>query len=659
MAELEFKPDVPKINRVLEDLGYFERPVRGACVVDMEDKNGDRFLCAYIVPGKTGTVENVPGVKELRDYLSRMLPDYMIPLYIVPLERLPLTPNGKVDRGALPSPVIKSGNAYAAPRTLVEERLLEIWQNVLTLDEPVGIDDNFFELGGYSLKAMELGSKIHCAFDVKVPLTEIFKNQTVRKLAAFIQNSAAEKYISIEPVEVKEYYVLSSPQRRLYVLQQMDRQGIVYNLPSVWEVEGVIDAETLARIFRDLIRRHESLRTSFHLVNEEPVQRIHDTVEFQVENYKIQNTNNQQMGTPSGIIKSFIRPFDLSKAPLLRVGSIDTGQDRHLLMADMHHIISDGLSTYALVNEFMALFSGKGPLPPPRLQYKDYSEWRNSQKKKEIKLIKKQEQYWTRTFYDNAPPLDLPLDYPRGAFRSGEGSVIISRVGNTQVEKLKDFAREKQVTLFMLLLAVYTVLLSKYTNREDIVVGTPAAGRKHADLENIIGLFVNMLPLRNFPGGDKTFAAFLEKVKTNAIEAHENQDYPYEELVSKLGLQGDSSRNPLFDTVFQLLEIKPIRILVPGKDHPVLILTPYETGTRVSHFDLYLVAVEDENTIRLRMEYSTALFRQETIEKMLEHYKEILEQVMENSDIPLKDIRLTQRLTAIKPGSLQEYREDF
>ncbi len=654
-----------KIRGFRVELGEIETQLLGhekvkeATVIVRDETGKDKYLCAYIIAGsqETGVIDPV----EIREYLAGRLPDYMLPSYFVQLERIPLTPNGKVDKEALPAPGIQEEKEYAAPRDNLEKKLVDIWSGILGIErEKISINDNFFHLGGHSLKATVLVSRISKELGVKVPLTEVFINPYIRRLAAFVKTAGVQRFFSIEAVEKKEYYILSSAQRRLLVLQQMDKNDITYNMPSVWQLEGNLEREKLELVFQQLVQRHESLRTSFHMVNDEPVQRIEEEVEVKVK--CLEGTRGLAplpLESANSRIISFIRPFDLSKAPLLRGVLIDTGQDRHLLMVDMHHIISDGLSAYVLVKDFMSSFCEKESPAFLRLQYRDYSEWQNRQKKKDVKVFKKQEQFWLGIFYENVPLLDLPLDYPRRLFRSVEGRVMISEVGNTLVGKLKQFAREKQATLFMLLLAVYTILLSKYTNQEDIVVGSPTAGRKHADLENIIGLFVNMLAMRNFPVRNKTFEEFLENVKTNVIAAQENQDYPFDELVSKLGLQGDPSRTPLFDTVFQLSDIKLGRIVIPGQEHPSLILTSFEIGSRVSHFDLYFVMEEDENKIRLRMEYSTALFRQETIEKMLEHYKEILEQVVENSEITLKDIKLTHHLTAIKPGPLQEYLEDF
>ena len=324
----------------------------------------------------------------------------------------------------------------------------------------------------------------------------------------------------------------------------MDESGIAYNIPSVWQLEGEIDEEKFAVVFQRLVQRHENLRTSFHLVNSEPVQRVHE------ETHKIQITKSHQdlqdygdapeiqakvfgspepffqkgFWPPEAIIKDFIRPFDLSKAPLLRVGFIErTGtENRHghaILVIDMHHIISDGVSSGILVNEFTNLYSGMN-LPGLRLHYKDFGQWHNRQAQRVF--IKQQEAYWLKQFSGEIPVLDLPTDYPRPALQDFAGSALSFDISQEETAVLKSLAGEEDVTLFMLLLCAYSVFLAKLSGQEDIVVGSPIAGRRHTDLQNVMGMFVNTLALRNFPVGEKTAAGFLREIKANTIKRSTN-----------------------------------------------------------------------------------------------------------------------------------------
>ncbi|MDQ1355503.1 MAG: hypothetical protein QG657_5813, partial [Acidobacteriota bacterium] len=407
-------------------------------VVIAEETGTEKYLCAYFVSGRDFTI------MELRAHLTGKLPDYMIPSYFVRLEKIPLTSNGKVDRKALPKSPLNVGEKYTAPREAVETKLAAIWSEVLSRDllhlyqlqTSIGIDDNFFQLGGHSLKATILIAKIHKAFNVKIPLTEIFKRPTIRAFSDYIKAAAGEKYTRIEPLEKKEYYPLSSAQKRLYFLQAMEETGTEYNMPQLLNLEGKIDRERLEDTFVKLLQRHESLRTSFATVGDEPVQRIHENVEFEIE-YKNCNLSTDYtdytdekdntihhssfMNTPHHSIRSFIRPFDLSKAPLMRVGLLKEDDEKNLLMVDMHHSITDGVSLGILVKEFLSLYRGE-LLPPLRLQYKDFAGWQNREVvEQKGESILRQEAYWIKEFESGAPVLDLPIDYPKPKVKGFEG----------------------------------------------------------------------------------------------------------------------------------------------------------------------------------------------------------------------------------------------
>jgi len=614
--------------------------VKEAIVLVRKDNN-DKYLCAYIVakPGETNPIVQ----SQLREYLSDRLPDYMVPSYFTQLDGIPLNSNGKVDRKALPEPEMKTGENYIAPRNELEKKLVELWSETLHVEkEKISINDNFFHLGGHSLKATTLAARIHKELKVNVPLAEIFKTSHIRGLAAFIKNAETQRFFSVEVVEKKEYYILSSAQRRLLVLQQMDEDGIAYNIPSVWQLEGGLDREKFAAVFRQLVRRHESLRTSFHTVNEEPVQRINEEVEVKIE---VEEKRQETEDRPDTYLSSgFIRPFDLSKAPLFRVGLIKilhtpsalrshpSQEGRSILIVDMHHIISDGVSAGILVREFMELYAREKPLAL-RLQYKDYSEW---QKKQVLeKFLSQQEAYWLKEFSGEVPVLDLPLDYPRPSVQDFAGRSISFEIVGEETNALKSLAAEQGVTLFMLLLSLYTLYLSRLCGQEDIVVGTPIAGRRHADLQPLMGMFVNTLVLRNFPDGRKPFTQFLQEVKERSIKAFENQDYLYEDLVEKVDLERDPGRNPLFDTMFALQDFPDLKIQIPG-----LQVQPFDYETRISKFDLTLMAVEKDDNLLFIFEDCTGLFKEETIRRFTGYFSKTVSTVIESPGIRISEIEI-------------------
>jgi len=595
--------------------------IKEAVVAAKEDESGSRYLCAYIVP------EGELKFSELREYLSKALPNYMIPSYFVKLDKLPLNPNGKIDRKALPEPdgSITAGAEYEVPRNKVEEKLTDIWKEVLSVSK-IGINDNFFELGGHSLKATSLTAKIHKELNVKVPLRVIFDAPTIKGLSEYIKGMEENKYSSIEQVENREYYEMSSAQKRLYTLQQLDPASIGYNMPGMLDVEGELDADRLKEVFNKLIKRHEALRTSFELRENELVQKIHEEAEFDIEHYEAGEED------ANGIVKGFVRAFDLSKAPLLRVGLIKVRSGKYILMYDMHHIISDGVSMGILEEEFTGLYTGK-KLPELRIQYKDYAAWQN--KKMRTEEMSKKEKYWLKQFEGEIPVLNLPADYPRPAFQSFEGDSISFKIDKETTEGIRKVAIETGTTMYMVILAAFNVLLSKYSGQEDIVVGSPVAGRPHADLENIIGMFVNTLAMRNYPEGIKTFRVFLEEVKANALKAFENQDYQFEELVERLEIHRDMSRNPLFDVVFVLQNTE-----TKGLDIEGLSIGRYEGENRVSKFDLTIEAIEKREEIGIRIEYSSRLFNRDTIERMARHLRNIISYAVVNADKKLSEIEI-------------------
>ncbi|MCP4155877.1 MAG: non-ribosomal peptide synthetase, partial [bacterium] len=398
------------------------------------------------------------------------------------------------------------------------------------------------------------------------------------KIAA-ATNELSEKYSAIEPGEKKEYYVQSSAQKRLYILQQMELESTAYNMPQIIPLKKETEPQRLETVFRQLIQRHESLRTSFHMNRAKPVttkpqsipnnqspltnntistaapgevipvQVVHDTVVFKPEKYKTATLKEAK--------EQIVRPFELSKAPLLRVAVVEisgTGENlnQRYLVVDMHHIISDGISHEVLRKEFLALYAGEN-VPPLKLQYRDYAEWQAAGKR--APYMEQQEETWLKIYSGEHPILELPLDNPRPAVRNDKGKMVEFQLNEEETAKLKETAREMTPTLYMTLLAVFTILLAKLSGQEDIIVGTPTAGRRHADLENIIGMFLNTLAMRNYPAGEKTFRQYLKEVKERTIQAYENQEYQFEDLVDKISVTRDTARNPLFDTMFNLMNI--------------------------------------------------------------------------------------------------------
>jgi amino acid adenylation domain-containing protein len=619
----------------IENLLLRHQGIRGVVVRAVEDDKHQNNIAAYYV------LDSIPGeepaISNLRDFLSERLPDYMVPAYFIKLAEIPLTSNGKIDWKVLPDP--KSGLAvekYAPPTDDTGEILLEIWSGVLGVEkERIGIDNNFFELGGHSLNAIAIVSQIHKEMKVEIPLLEIFRNPDIRSLSGYIKEAGKDKYASLEPVEEKQYYELSSAQKRLYFLQRQEESSTGYNMPQTVILEGKIEKNKLEDIFRQLIRRHETLRTSFAMMEGEPVQEIFPftEVEFEIEYYDLAA---RQLPT------DFVRPFDLSRAPLLLVVLAKEGE-KHILMVDIHHIISDGVSCSILMQDFMALYNGE-ELPPLKLQYKDYSEWHNTEKQKE--MVKKQEEYWLSEFGigGGVPVLNLPKDYPRPQVNRFRGDRLRFEIAKEETALLKRMAVEENTTLFVVLLTVFYVFLSILSEQEDIIVGTGIAGRNHADLEQVMGMFVNLLALRNRPEGHKRFGDFLIEVKGRTLAAFENREYQYEDLVNNLGVERRSHSTPLFDVVFSLQTMDPAAGRLFAEGIPGLRVKRYELENKTSKFDLTLNGREVDGKLNMVCEYSTGLFKKQRIERYIKYFKEIVTIVLDNRDIQLRHIKVSYDL---------------
>lgn len=599
--------------------------VKEVIVMSHEDDHGDKSLCAYFTADSTLTVG------ELKQSLSKVLPNYMVPAYFIQLDHMPLTSNGKIDRKSLPSPEenIQTGSEYIEPQTGVEKQLLPIWQDVLAVKK-ISVKDHFFDVGGNSLRATKLAAKINQKLNIRISVRNVFEWQTIEQMAQSIEQMEQDVLVSIPQVEEKEYYPISSAQMRMYIMSIKAGKELMYNMSGMFMLEGSLDRIRLEEAFHQLIHRHESLRTGFKVIHGEPKQIVYPKVNFGIE--LIESTEVEIEDR----IEQFVRTFDLGQAPLMRVGLIELQQERHVLLVDLHHIIADGLSVQLLMTELSQFYKGE-ELSPLRIQYKDYAEWQQIQLHSE--RMKKQKKYWLTVFGESIPLLDLPTDYERPETLSYAGDVLDIVLQEDLLPGLRKMEALTGTTLYMILLAAYTILLSKYSGQEDIIVGTPIAGRTHAELEPVMGMFVNTLAIRNYPAGDKTFTEYLLEVKENMLNAYENQDYPFEELIEKVNVTKDARRNPLFDTMFVLQNTDASEIQMDG-----VTCKPYAPNTRVSKFDLTLYVTELQHKLEVAFEYSTILFEKTTIEAMSQNLLVILTTIANDPHIEINKIQLVEEL---------------
>jgi amino acid adenylation domain-containing protein len=606
------------------------------------DEDKIKFLCAYIVSQREFPTT------ELKDHLAGELPEYMIPTHFFILDKIPLNTNGKLDRKALPLP--GDQEEYRGPRNEIEKKLVDIWAQVLGLErETIGINSDFFKIGGHSMKATIMISKVHKEFAVTFPFEDFFEKPTIEKISGFITHHGADSDNTapvINKAKEKEYYALSPIQQRLYIIQQMDAHNKVYSVPMAMVLEGKLHKEKLEETFKKLIQRHESLRTSFETIDQQAFQKINPEVDLSVPCQDAENMDEKEV---NDVLNRFFQPLDLRNPPLFRIGLIQLQKERHILMMNIHHFITDATSLAILAKDFMTLYAGE-ELPPLRLQYKDFSEWQNQLK--ESGEIKKQEEYWLKEFTGPLPVLNLPIDYPETWVQSFEGNQLRFEINAEELIALKEIAENTGATLFMTLLALVNIFLAKICGQEDIIVGSTISGRKYAHLDQVVGPFLNTLALRNSPSGDKIFYRFLEEVKERTLKAYENQDYQLEELVEKVVTKRGTQRNPLFNTLFVLNNTDIPELKLPG-----LTLKPYEYQSQTADADLSLLAAEREQKMIFTFSYRIRLFKEATIKRWIDYFKQAVTSVIQNPDNKISDIPIIP--PAVKREKLQRFNRDL
>jgi amino acid adenylation domain-containing protein/non-ribosomal peptide synthase protein (TIGR01720 family) len=621
--------------------------VKENAVIVRGNQSDDQQLVAYIVQNAECRMQN----SDFCEYLKQQLPEYMIPSFFVFMDSLPLTPNGKIDRKALPDPS-RAGKdqetGYVAPCNEAERRLASIWQEVLKT-EKVGIWDNFFDLGGHSLKATVMISRVHKELGMEIALWEVFSRPTVEQLAKLIHLKEPSTYTSIERIPNADSYPVSHAQRRLWVLNQMEGGDLAYNMPGAVMLKGHLNRKAFENTFTELIRRHESLRTTFTVSEGELRQKISQSAIHNPQSDVIRFvdlTHEADAAEKAEVLArdDVLQLFDLENGPLFRVSLLKIAEDQHVMIFNLHHIISDGWSMGVLMGEFCRLYDAfargqENPLPELRIQYRDYAVWQN--RMLESEHIGEHQRYWHEKFLGEIPVLNLPTDFPRPAVQTFSGNTIALSFSVEQTEGLRTFSREKGVTLFMTLLATVKVLLYRYTGQEDIIVGTPVAGRNHADLEHQIGFYVNTLALRDQVRGEESFESFLQQIKETTTEAYTHQMYPFDKLVEELELRRDVSRSALFDVmaVMQNFE-EPSTVLRTGPTFSAneIDIMPFGEIWKmypISKFDLTFNFMEAEKELGVIIEYNTDLFREDRIKRMATHFQELTESILKNAAQPV------------------------
>jgi amino acid adenylation domain-containing protein len=664
-GELEFvgrADDQVKVRGYRVELGEVEAALRelegvAECVVvAREDEGGDKRLAAYVVRGGGGETGDSVEAAKLRKRLRERLPEYMIPSSFVVLDKLPLTANGKVDKRALPEPEREAGGGgeYVAPRTPAEEVLCGIWAEVLGV-ERVGVGDDFFEMGGHSLLATQVVSRVREAFGVEVGLREMFERPRVEGLARAVEEARREGAGLAAPemarVSRGGELPLSFAQQRLWFLSELEPGSAFYNVPTAVRLTGALDVAALGRAFDHLVARHETLRTTFSERDGLPVQVISAPSQFTLPVTDLSHLPVAERETEVRRLydEEVATPFDLTAGPLLRMKLLRLTEDEHVLLLTMHHIVSDGWSMGVLVRETARLYeayaSGEEPaLEALAIQYADFAVWQRQWLRDEA--LERQLGYWRERLRGAPPVLELPTDFPRPAKHSHHGETHAFELPADLMGGLRALSRQEGVTLFMTLLAVFNVLLHRYTGQEDILVGTNVANRNRAETEGLIGCFINQLVLRTDLSGDPTYRELLGRVRETTLGAYTHQDLPFEKLVEELQPERDRSRSLLFQAK---LEVQSAALEQGGGGKSSLTLSPLVIPNKVARYDLYMSLYELPQGMKGSLLYNADLFRPGTIARMVEHFEALLRAVVERPDARLGE--LTQLLASIDEQS--------
>jgi amino acid adenylation domain-containing protein len=630
-----------ELGEIEEVLGQHPGVHENAVIV-REDTPDDKRLVAYVVQSQ----DRVPAVNELRSFLKQKLPEYMVPSAIVALDALPLMPNGKVNRNGFPAPDQSRPEleqSYQAPRTPAEEMLVEIWAEVLKLNR-IGIHDNFFDLGGHSLLATQVISRIRRALQVEMPLRSCFEIPTIAGLAERV-NQIQYKAQGLQippllPVSRKKDLPLSFAQQRLWFLDRLTPGSTTYNVPGALRIRGALDITALQQSLDEIIRRHETLRTTFSTKDAEVIQIVWPLFRLPLPVVDLSDhVQTEREEEARHLIKQEVHGrFDLERGPLLRATLIRLSHEEHVLLLTMHHIVSDGWSIGVLYRELSALYqalsNGKtSSLPDLPIQYGDFAVWQREWLRGEV--LETQLAYWKKQLEGIPAVLQLPTDRPRPAVQSFRGARESIELSKELTDGLKALSRQHDVTLFMTLLAAFQTLLRRYTEQDDIVVGSPIANRNRTEIENLIGFFVNTLVLRSDLSGDPTFTEVLSRIREGALRAYAHQDLPFEKLVEELQPKRDLSYSPLFQVMFVLQNAPD-----PAREFEGLTLRSFGVDGGTAKFDLTLSMQEEAEGLRGSLEYNTDLFDAVTVERMLIHFQVLLEGIVADSERRISELPL-------------------
>ncbi|TSC19390.1 condensation domain-containing protein, partial [Corallococcus sp. Z5C101001] len=630
-----------KVRGFRIELGEIEAALRRAtglkdAVVIARGEAADKRLVAYVTPREGHSLD----IDSLKAQLRNQLPEYMVPSAFLVLDALPLNSNGKVDRKALPEPEApQATHSYVAPRTEAEASLASIWAEVLRLPQ-VGVKDSFFELGGHSLLATQVVSRVRSEFGVELPLRALFESPTIEALAGRLSGLARTHATRITRASHEGPLPLSFAQQRLWLIDQLEPGSALYNVPVAVRLDGHLRPAVLERALQEVVRRHDTLRTTFSQVEGEPVQVIHPDNPMRLGLVDLTDVPAAQRETEARacVEQEMRRPFALRTGPLVRALLFKLAEREHALVVTLHHIVSDGWSLGILVREVGALYSAfseerPSPLPALPVRYADYAAWQRRTLSGEA--LRREVAYWEGKLSGAPAILELPTDRPRPAIRGTSGATFRFTLSRELTEGLRSLAHREGGSLFMVLLAAWQALLSRYTGQQDINVGSPIAGRTRAETEGLIGFFVNTLVLRAKLEDGQSFRALLQQVRATVLEAYEHQEVPFEKLVEALQPVRSLSHTPLFQTLLALQNVPTEDLRLPD-----LRLRGMDTAHPTSKFDVSVFFTETTAGLHGTLEYNKDLFDHGTLQRMAGHLRTLLDAVATHPDQSLAELPL-------------------
>ena len=608
-----FRVELGEIN-----LKILEFPNIKTSFTTIKTINGEKFICSYIVCNQMLNVE------DLKHFLMKFLPNYAIPTYFIKLDKLPINTNGKVDSKLLPSPQLVNTKSQIIPaRNIVDQKIIFVLKEILNINK-ISIDDSFFDLGGDSLTAITLCSKIYNEFNIQLSIKDILENPIIKDLSDVISSKDLHnKNCPLKKAEIKDIYQASFAQKRIFYSTQAISGGnnVVYNVSGGLLIDSVLDVNKIVDCINKIVNNQSSFRTQFEIVDGELYQRIINHAQIKIDCY-----NGQEKDLQS-ILDKFPKPFDLTTAPLLRASVYVLDNKKTLLLLDTHHIIMDGASLNILIQDFCTLYSSNN-IDKLKFEYIDYSEWEKSFV--ESDEIKKYNEYWASTFANSQiSSLNLPYDFPANS-KSYEGDKISYNMPKETFAKIEELAKKHDVSAYTVFLSALYILLYKYTGQTNLIVGSPLEGRNYEEFNNIIGMFVNNIVLKNDILPENSVDSLLNSTQNIVTNAISNQPYPYELILKKLNLDKNTS---LLDVVLTYQNTKKSKYNIENADLELLY-----SNTKTAKFNIWLEIIPD--LARFNLEYNSSLFKKETINSFLEHYIFILNQLISNTTISIDDIEI-------------------